>query len=370
MISVIRFGLLATIICSSFFASAAIETSRLKGRKIDSWYLSGGLDLRLQSESDNGQDTRNNQRLSVKLGVGKELSEQLSAVIEAATANSSRSTRQTLGDQKDPGFARRSFGLQRSYADWHPEDWISVKIGRTPQVHQTVGDSEILFDNTIALEGASVELQKIFGDWSIDFLGGSHWVRENYDSFYSEEQSDVMVNWGQIAAHSQHFSFGFGFFNFASIQGSAYTDINLDAAPDGNSEDPVGFVKNRYLPKQVFAETRWKLGPGILRLFTEFIVNDDTRDPNRAVWAGAGWGNETLDLQISYGEIDSDAVPSFIMDTGFADGNTDSKGVAITGAWKVSKRWSLELNQYFNRLKKSTEDNQYLLTQIDTKITF
>lgn len=366
----IRFGLLVIIIFNSWMALAAIETSRLKGRKIESWYLSGGLDLRLQNEADHGDDNRLNQRMAVKVGLGKHLNDQLSALIEMATASSNRSVRQTLGDQKDPGFARRRFGLQKAFADWHPQDWISLKIGRTPQIHQTVGDSELLFDNTIALEGASVEMQKQFPDWTLDFMGGSHWIRENYDSYYSEEQSDIMVNWGQMAAHSEHWSFGVGFFNFASIQGAAYTDINLDAAPDGNSEDPLGFVKNRYLPKQAFVETRWKWGPGFWRLFSELIINDDTRDPNRAVWAGTGWSDDTLNFQIAYGEIDSDAIPSFIMDTGFADGNTDSKGIALTAAWKISKKWNVELNQYFNRLKKSTEDNQYLLTQIDTKISW
>lgn len=370
MTSMIKFGLLAIIIFSFQFAFAEIETTKLKGRKIESWYLSGGLDLRLQSEADNGNDNRNNQRLSFKIGVGKELNSELSAIIEAATANSSRSTRVTLGDQKEPGSARRSFGLQKAYADWHPGDWISLKLGRTPQIQQTVGDSEILFDNTIALEGASFEIQKEFEDSHIDFLGGSHWVRENYDSFYSEEQSDIMVNWGQMAAHSKHWTLGFGFFNFASIQGANFTDLNLEAAPDGNSESPAGVVKNRYLPKQVFLETRWPLFSGQWRFFSEYIVNDDTSDPNKALWSGMGWGTEKVDFQIAYGEVDSDAVPSFTMDTGFADGNTDSKGLALSGTWKISKKWSLELSQYFNRLKKSTEDNQYLLTQIDTKIAF
>lgn len=370
MISKIKLGLLAIIICSFPTEGFGVESSYLKGRQWDRFNVSGALDLRLQSESDNGADPRPSERISAKFGISSELDSQLALVFELSTASSSRSSRITLGDSKAPGFSRRAYGIQKAYGDWHPEDWISIKLGRTPQVHAKVGESEILFDDTIALEGTSVELEKKFEFWRLDLQGGSHFVRENYDSYYSIEQSDVMINWGQVVAYSDHFTLGAGFFNFASIQGTAFTDLNSDAAPDGNSQAPAGVVKNRYLPKQVFAETRWSLGPGVWKFFAEYIVNDDTVDPNKALWAGIGWQGEKWGSQLAYGNLDADAVPSFVTSSTFADGKTDAKGLVFTAKWTPTKKLTLDLSQYSNRLNKSSSDEQYLLTQLDCKISF
>ncbi len=370
MTLMIKFGLSAIIICSFCSMAHAIESSYLKGQKLDRYYLSGAFDFRVQSEADDGADNRLNERISVKLGLASELDKQLALLFEVASANSNRSTRQTLGDNKSPGPVRRPYGMQKAYADWHPQEWVSVKLGRTPQVHAKVGDSEVLFDDSIALEGASVEFEKKFETWRLDIQGGSHFVRENYDAFYSVEQSDVMINWGQVVAYSDHYSVGAGFFNFAAIQGRAFVELNLDAEADGNTETPAGFVKNNYLPKQVFAETRWKWGPGVWRFFAEGIINDDTRDPNRALWTGVGWNNDKWSTQLAYGEIDSDAVPSFVTSSTFGDGKTDVKGVGLIIAYKPTKKLTFDISQYANRLKKSTDNEQYLLTQFDTKISF
>lgn len=370
MTSKIKFGFWAIIICSFCSTAGAIETSYLKGRSVDRFLLSGSLDLRTQVEADNGADNRLNERISAKFGVATELDSQLAVAMDLATANSWRSTRQTLGDQKAPGSQRRPYGIQRAYADWHPEEWISIKLGRTPQVHSTVGDSEILFDDTIALEGATLEMKKEFGDWRLEFQGGSEFVRENYDSFYSVEQSDVMINWAQVVVLSENYSLGAGFFNFAAIQGTSFKDINADASPDGNSESPAGVVKNRYMPKQIFAETRWKIGSGLGKIFAEGIINDDTADPNKALWTGIAWQAERWGWQLAFGEIDSDAVPSFTMSSSFADGHTDSRGVQLGFNYKPTRKISFEFTQIANRLYKTTRNEQYLLSQMDMKVSF
>lgn len=365
----IIFGLLAIITCSAGFADVGTSAFELKGRKLDRFYFNGNLDLRVQNEADDGADNRLNQRMAVRLSAATEFDSWSSGQIEVATGSSSRSPRQTLGDQKNPGFARRTFGLQRAFIDYHPEPWISLKVGRIPQSHETVGDSGNLLDGSVALEGALVETAIGLGSGKLKIAGGSHWIRENYDFFYSEDVSDIMLNWGQVSYHLDFLSVGAGFFNFASIQGAAFTDLNIDASAAGNSQDPAGTVKNRFLPKQAFAEYRWNLGPGELKFFVETLINDETVDPNKAVWTGFGWKASQFSSLVAYGEIDSDAVPSFTTDSSFADGNTDSKGFMINLAWKFSKNFRIEFTQYLNRLKKSTTDDQYLISQLDARFS-
>lgn len=365
----IMFGLLAIITCSSGFAEVATSAFELKGRKLDRFYFNGNLDLRLQNEADDGADNRTNQRMAVRLSAASEFDSWTSGLIEIATGTSNRSVRQTLGDQKNPGFPRRSIGLQRAFIDYHPQPWISLKVGRTPQSHETVGDSGNLLDGSVALEGALIESSVGLGSGRLKLAGGSHWIRENYDFFYSEDVSDIMLNWGQVSYHLESLSVGAGFFNFASIQGAAFTDLNIDAGADGNSQEPAGTVKNRFLPKQAFAEYRWTLSSGELRLFVETLINDETVDPNKAIWAGFGWRASQFSGLMAYGEIDSDAVPSFTTDSSFADGNTDSKGVMMNLTWRFSKNFRVEFTQYLNRLRKSTSDDQYLMSQLDARFS-
>jgi len=335
----------------------------------------GDFRFRGQREINSSDDPRLSTKLRFRLGLQAEIDPSLKAEIRLATTRTNNSTNQTLGDKSEPGPVRRFIGLDLAYAQWKPVLFFELYAGRIPQVHFRPGSSQILLDSDLALEGIAVASEAKYNDMLSVFANfGSTWIRENYDSFYSQEQTDNMLNWGQagtkLTISTITTTFGLGFFNYTALQGMRFSDVSTGGTSRGNSEDPAETFKNAYVPRQYFIDTKWKSSASTVGAFIEHLDNGETLDPHKAWWTGVSYKVETWGLQVAYGQIHSDAVPGIFTDSDFAGGTTNAKGFVITAQAKLRPSVSLVASQYFNQKQATTEEVRYDRTHLDLIVEF
>lgn len=334
----------------------------------------GDVRLRGQVENIEAADSRKYARLRARLGTRIRFEEGLSGELRLATTTNYRSTNQSLGDDKDPGFTRRSIGLDLAYADWQAQSWARLNAGRIPQWHQRPGGSQALLDEDIALEGFSLRGEVDLTDsWSFWWGFGSALIRENYDSLvYSEDHTDNFLHTGDLALLQKavKLKIGVSFFNFVGLQGRLFSELAAGGAPLGNSEFPAGTVKNNYRPLRFYVEQGFAAGSGDWNVFAERIVNEDTRDPNKATWLGFGYVRKPWSAQLAFAEIESDAVPAVFTFSDFAAGQTEARGLVGSIQYQLGQNISLKYTHFANRQSFSEQNRQYVRSHLDLAASF
>lgn len=336
----------------------------------------GDIRVRVQYEARDTMNERLSGKIRARLGTEIILDPEVRAVIRLATTKSNRSTNQTLGDASEPGAQRRFIGLDLAYAEWSPLSSLKLYVGRIPQTQIKIGGSQIILDDDLALEGFATTIKtKLNPDFTFNFHASSTWIRENYDSYYSSEAADNMLNSAQLSflykQGAQSYQAGLGFFNFTSIQGMAFSDLSVGGGHFGNTEKPAGIVKNEYLPREYFVEWKAPLGSMTSTVFLQHVVNSMTQDPNRAWFVG--WNlteNGVWDMTVAFATLEKDAVPGVFTDSDFANGTTDSRGFMVSSRWMLSKTTNLRLTQFLNRIERTTRDLEYLRTHLDLSASF
>lgn len=333
-------------------------------------------DIRVRGQVENTEaaDSRKSGRLRARLGFRKDVSETLGTEFRLATTTNYRSTNQVLGDSADPGFTRRYMGLDLAYADWKPAGYFRLNAGRIPQWHQRPGGTQIILDEDIALEGFSVRGEApISESWKIWWGVGSALIRENYDALvYSEDHTDNFLHTGDVAFINDDWKFKFGasFFNFVGVQGRLFSELAAGGAALGNSQLPVGTVKNNYRPVRAYVDQSFEGLSGEFNLFAEHIINDDTRDPNKAWWLGTGYTRKPWTAQIAYGELLSDVTPAVFTFSDFAAGQTDARGFMWSLQYQINKNFNFKYTGFANRQQFSERNRQYVRTHLDLSTSF
>lgn len=337
------------------------------------WY--GDVRVRTQREKELDREVHNQLRLRARLGVNVKIDDQFRAEIRLATAKSNRSNNQTMGDPAEPGSQRRWIGLDVGYIDYTPAPFVHLYGGRFPQFHFRPGESQILLDDDLSLEGGGVKLDYEFmSNTSVFVNAGSTYIRENYDNYYSQDLSDNMLNFGQIGlrwrTESLELNFGGGFFNFTSVQGQNFADLAVDGKSNGNTESPAGVVKNPYLPKQFFVDFKFPIGKLKASVFGEYIENGETADPNHAWWSGLTLGQASWDVQTGVTQVESDSVMGMFTHSDFGNGKTDVRGYIGSARWKFMKNVSLKLVQFYGWNNMHIAPVEYDRTHVDLTASF
>lgn len=353
--------------------ASSLITSLPNGTSL-SW--SGDLRLRGQVENESAADNRQSGKMRVRLGVKAQAEEHLKAEIRLATATSARSTNQTLADNSEPGFARRSIGLDLAYADWNPSPLFRFQAGRIPQFHFRPGGSQVLLDDDISLEGYSVQSRLELNEKSsLNLAAGSALARENFESkVYMMDETDNFIHsadvFYQFKNPDHELSAGLGFMNFVAVQGRNFSDFATGGTALGNSESTTGIVKDNYRPLHFYLDHQMQFDKHRMGWFFEHTVNDDTRDANKAWWVGLQWKRNPWSLHLAYAAVQSDAVLALFTNSDFAGGQTDCRGWVGQMQYDFNKNMALKWTQFANRQKVSSQDLQYNRTHLDLTAKF
>ena len=231
-----------------------------------------------------------------------------------------------------------------------------------------------MLDDDLALEGLGLTSEYEFAkEFFVFGAAGSTFIRENYDTYYSEELSDNMINFAQLGMKWKHdkiqLALGVGFFNFTSVQGKNFADLAVGGKANGNSE-ATGVVLYPYLPKQYLVELKFPLGALDGKLFYELVENGEAPTQNRAQWTGLEIGQKSWDFNFAYVNVEADAVMGLFTSSDIGDGVTDVRGWLGKARWKFARNMSLRLTQMVNRTDMTGLNKEYRRTHLDLSASF
>jgi hypothetical protein len=337
--------------------------------------FSGDFRYRLQSETQEPKQQRKMQRLQLKLQATAVVHENLKVIIRLMTGTSANSGNQTLGDEKAPGMLRRNFGLDMGYFDYKAFDFWNLYGGKMPQPLTFVGKNQLILDRDITLEGIATKFKIPFDKQFSFFLqGGMFSIRENYDSLFSEDTSDNMLNVAQTGLNWKEndwdVTLGYGSFGFTGLKDAAPSSLTLGAGSNGNTLDVAGNYPANFDLQEYFFEVKKKLSDVELMAFYELVSNKDIDALNTASSYGAAVGYKGATLTYTQQEVKKDAVVGLFTDSDFAGGQTSSKGSIYSVNYKITSKVQVQYTVYDNKNSIDAVAAKYDRNHIDLMINF
>lgn len=346
---------------------------------------SGDLRYRLVQAKEAEDQPRPYQQLRARLQVKAEVNPELRAVIRLATASSAISTNQTLGDSKDPGFARRSFGLDLAAMQWTAVKGLTVSGGRVPNPYFSAGKNQLVFDSDLNFEGLSVQYKT--GGFFVN--AGAFLISENYDSATRSDVVDIGIPGFQLG-YSHDFggvqaTIHYANQNYVNVQDQLITSLDKGASYDmysipfdryrGNSiyrllpGDPFR-MSNKYVLDIVGAEVKSKLALVDVNLFADFVKNREVSTDGSGHEFGIGFKWERTSLGFGLIRKEADSIIGAYSDSDANGGGTDADGRRITVGYQFSDNSAFAINQYNAKRGISSTERDYSLTQVDFMMNF
>lgn len=362
------------------------------------WDWSGDLRYRLAKSKEDIDETRTYQQLRARIGFKATVNDEVQGQVRLATGTSAISTNQTLGDAKEPGMARRNFGLDLAFIDWKPESSTHLWAGRTANPFWAPAKNQMIFDSDLAFEGLAIKWDPRFDEdrGQVFLNAGGFMISENYaapedlvDTGLAGAQLGVSYKggFGTVAVHAAAY-------HWINIQDRNITSLDKDAKTDGTSFEPdVRYKGNRiyandpsllvdarkYLLRNKFVVSNygieWKTstGPFEWTFYYDGSSNQESSDLNQARETGAilKWGRS----QVSYASItkEADSTLSAFTDSDANGGGTDNEGTRIGFAYQLSNRSSFAFTEFKARRAKTYQGvlpREYSATQIDFLVNF
>lgn len=351
---------------------------------------SGDLRYRLVQAREAEDEARPYQQLRARLQVKAEVNPELRALLRLATASSAISTNQTLGDANDPGFARRSFGLDLAAMQWTAAKGLTISGGRVPNPYFSAGRNQLIFDSDLAFEGVSAQYRT--GGFFVN--AGAFIIAENYDSATRSDVVDVGIPGFQLG-YTHDFggvqaTLHYANQNFVNIQDLPITSLDKGARYDiysipfdryrGNSiytlfpGDPPATRKyqmsNKYVLDVVGAELKTRLAFLEVSLFADLVQNREVADNGSGHEIGLGLKWERTTLGFGLIRKEADAVVGAFTDSDANGGGADGAGRRVTLGYQFSDHSAFAVNQYQARRGISSTERDYSLTQVDFMMNF
>lgn len=290
-----------------------------------------------------------------------------------------------MGDSKDPGMARRSFGLDLAYMDWRFAPSGRVWLGRSANPFWSPAKVQTLFDSDLAFEGFALKWEPRWSQSSAFLNAGAFMISENYAS------PDDVVDTGLVGAELGYshqtpigqFTGRWGTFNYANIQDKLITTVEKDAKIDlysnpydrhrGNTVyllDGKYYFQNKYVLQTLGIEWKLKLSPVELTAFFESVQNTDINSKNRASEQGLSlkWGRTTLSGATIVKQ--SDSMLAMFTDSDANGGGTDTKGLRLSFLYQLGKNSSFAYTDFQAKRGVDSRERNFRSTQIDFMVNF
>jgi hypothetical protein len=330
-------------------------------------------DLRYRNESfdvEYVERNRNRDRLRARLNANFRVNDTVTGVLALATGSSDpRSANQTLTDQN----SRKEIELDLAFVTWAPNaDW-KFTAGKQRQPWQRT--PSYFYDSDVNVEGLAANYAKgnFFGAMFYD------WLSERALSFSNvtnASNTDSIMYGAQIGyrfpiSDSVKVTFAGAYFNFDGVQG--YNPF-FGGSSFGNTTTTSAAVCNRTLGAgvacalsdfdiiQVFGDLTATVAGRPLRLFVDYAQNSEAEvNPvageklDTAMSGGVSYGlasaaKGTWEFGAMYQEVEKDALFGQLLDSDFGDGNTDTSGVVLRGAYTVARNWTINASLFLNDL--------------------
>jgi len=335
--------------------------------------LSFSGDLRYRNESFDVQyvdHDRNRDRIRARFNANFRVNDTITGQLGLSTGSTDpRSGNQTLDGQN----SRKDFDLDVAYVTWAPTATTKITLGKQRYAFTRTGS--LFYDGDVNPEGIS------FNYATGNFFGGVFydWLAERALSFgnvTTGTNTDSIMFGAQIGyripiSDAARLTLAATYMDFDGVQG--YNPL-FGGSSFGNTTTTSAAVCNRSLPAgtacllsdydiaEGSADLTWSLGGKPLRFFVDYakntaaeanpVANDklDTAYAVGTLFNAASATKGTWEVGLLYQQIEKDSLFGQLVDSDFGDGNTDTKGFVIRGAYTVARNWTINGTLFLNEL--------------------
>lgn len=337
-------------------------------------------------------DPRLYQQIRARLGFRAEVQDDLTAVFRLATATSAISNNQTLGDAKEPGMPRRSFGVDLAYGEWKFLESGRVQMGRTINPFFAPGRTQLVFDTDLTFEGVSFAWQPKWSDSSAFFNFGGFVISENYAAPNDVVDTGLIgfnlgytlkTVTGQWTAHIARY-------HYLNIQDRPVTSIEKDVKTDsysypydrvrGNTvypNDPLAAPADRkyyyaydFVQTELGLEWKMKVDGFDLTAYGDFAANERAGPNGEAFECGASVRYGRLQVLVAKGTKRSDSVVGAFTDSDFNGGGTDNRGTKYNVSYQLSDASAVALTDFEASRGIDSVARDYYARHLDFSLQF
>lgn len=352
---------------------------------------SGDLRYRMAQSKESIDDERPYQQLRARLGLKADVNQDTRAILRLATGTSAISTNQTLGDAKDPGMSRRSFGIDLAYIDMGWMTGFRTWLGRTANPFWSPGKSQIMFDSDLAFEGVALKWDRPVESVNAFVNIGGFMISENYSA--PGDVVDTALVGGDLGAKFDFYgswTAHLGSYHYLNIQGRPITSVDKDAKIDaysypydryrGNTvfpNDPLlpaesrkYFFQNPFVLHEIGLEWKKKFEPIEITLFYDRVQNDQVSNFNTADEYGLSLKWRRFNLGYAQSKKESDSVVASFTDSDMNGGGTDNKGSRWNVGYQMSANAQVAITEYKATRGLDSVARDYAATQLDLLVSF
>jgi hypothetical protein len=335
--------------------------------------LSFAGDLRYRNESFDVQyvdRNRDRDRIRARINANFRVNDTITGQLGLSTGSADpRSGNQTLDGQN----SRKDFDLDVAYVTWAPNAKWKFTAGK--QRYPWVRTGSLFFDGDVNPEGLSVG----FTQGNLFVNAYYDWLAERALSFSNTTTGtnvDSIMFGGQVGyripiSDTVRLTVAGTYFDFEGVQG--YNPL-FGASSFGNTTTTSTAVCNRSLAAgtacllsdynilELSGDLTASIGGKPLRFFIDYAKNDGAEvntaagdKLDTAYAAGVSFGaasavKGTWEMGLLYQQIEKDALFGQLLDSDFGDGNTDTKGFVLRGAYTLARNWTLNATLFMNEL--------------------
>jgi len=325
-------------------AAAAAKPADWAGRV----KLQGDFRYRHDSIEEDGLADRTRHRIRARFGVEAKVADAVKAYAGLATGDplEPRSTNVTLGG----GNVRKNIALDYVYVDWVAFDGATVSLGKMKYPFERIGGS-LFYDRDVNPEGAALRYAAASGFFA---SGYGFWLSE------SASGADANVFGAQLGwAGAGGLKLAVTYKDYGAIQ---YNTVGL-AELGGNStfgaassactgSGTVRCYLYDYDILGIGAEYAFALGAVPVRVWADYLENTAIDALNQGYSLGFTLGAArdpgSWELGLLYQDVEKDAQWGGVIDSDFAGGATQAKGIAARGSWVPARNVMLNLTYMDN----------------------
>jgi len=338
--------------------------------------LSFSGDLRYRNETFDVQyvdRNRNRDRIRARFNANFRVNDTISGRLGLSTGDlDPRSGNQTLTDQN----ARKTFGLDTAYVTWAPITTLKITAGKQPYSWTRTGS--LFYDNDVNPEGISVNYA------TGNFFAGAFydWLAERALSFgnvTTGTNTDSLMFGAQLGyrwpiSDSMRLTLAASYMDFDGVQG--YNPF-FGGSSFGNTTTTSAAVCSRTLPVTTpatacllsdfnvvegSADLTASVAGKPLRVFIDYAQNMeaevnptvgkklDTAKAFGVYYGAASAAKGTWEFGVLYQQIEKDSLFGQLVDSDFGDGNTDTQGYVLRGAYTFARNWTVNGTLFINDL--------------------
>lgn len=290
----------------------------------------------------------------------------------ASGSGDPRSSNQTLTDQN----SRKDFELDAAYITWAPNAKLRFTAGKQPYSWTRTGS--LFYDGDINPEGVSMNYA------TGNFFAGAFydWLAERALSFSNVTtgtNTDSIMFGGQLGyrfplSDSVRLTVGATYMDFDGVDGynpffggAPFGNTTVNATAGGGQcaraiAAGTACLLMDYDIVHGTADLTASLGGKPLRVFVDYAQNIEAEENpvagkklDTAMAVGLLFNSATQtkgswEAGVLYQQIEKDALFAQLVDSDFGDGNTDTNGFVLRGAYAPARNWIISANLFLNDL--------------------